>query len=193
MSSTGRGSEKIEQDNYPTPRYAIEALVGKIDFTDVSTFCEPCKGDGRILDYIPSTVTKDWYEIREGRDYLNRDRIPINKYDLIITNPPFSKSVDFLINSLIEAKVVCYLQRINWLGAQKRKDFWNSNIPDKMFVLSERPKFIREYLKMVFGDNVNLAQKARELNLKLGTDSTEYAWFIWDKLGIVNGKHIEIL
>ena len=33
----------------------------------------------------------------------------------------------------------------------------------------------------------------KEVGLKSGSDSTEYAWFIWDKSEIVNGKNIEIL
>lgn len=95
--------------------------------------------------------------------------------DLIVTNPPFSKSIEFVIKSLIEAKTVCYLQRLNWLGSTSRKNFWNNNPPDKIFVLSQRPQFMKE------------------MGLKSGTDSTEYAWFIWDKLGIINGNKIEVI
>ena len=104
-------------------------------------------------------------------DYLST---PFSNIDLIITNPPFSLSEEFIVKSLSEAKTVCYLQRLNWLGSKKRKDFWNNNTPDKIFVLSKRPQF------------------KKELGLGGGSDSTEYAWFIWDKLGIVEGKHLEI-
>ena len=176
MSSTNRGGLRIDQDKYYTPRWCIELLIKRIDFTKVNSFLEPCKGDGRILDFIPDSVeTKLYYEIDNDLDYLDRDLIHIDTYDLIITNPPFSKAINFLINSLFEAKTVCYLQRLNWLGSQQRKDFWNENTPDKLFILSKRPQFMRE------------------MGLQTGSDSTEYAWFIWDKLDIVKGKHIEVI
>ena len=33
----------------------------------------------------------------------------------------------------------------------------------------------------------------KEMGLKSGTDSTEYAWFVWDKMNIVRGNYIEVL
>lgn len=173
MSSTNRGGIKINQDRYYTPRWCIELLVERIDFSRVTSFLEPCAGDGRILDYIPSPIIKWSCEIDKGINYF--DYRTNYRDDLIITNPPFSQALKFLEKSLNEAKTVCYLQRLNWLGSKTRKDFWNSNMPDKLFVLSQRPQFMKE------------------LGIKSGTDSTEYAWFIWDKPGIVNGKHLEIL
>lgn len=175
MSSKNRLTGSLPQDKYYTPRWCIELLFQRIDFNKVNSFLEPCCGDGRIVNLLP---IKDMYvdtcEIDEDIDYL---QYTIGKYafDLIVTNPPFSKSIEFLTKSLKEAKTVCYLQRLNWLGSQERKEFWNNNTPDKIFVLSKRPQFMKE------------------MGLKSGSDSTEYAWFIWDKLGIVNGKHIEIL
>jgi hypothetical protein len=173
MSSTGRGGVKLDQDKYYTPIWCVEKLISKIHITEIKSFLEPCKGDGRILTYIPTDITRDWCELSDDKDYLTF--IPSMEYDLIITNPPFSLSIEFLTKSLKEAKTVCYLQRLNWLGSKTRKDFWNTNTPDKLFILSQRPQFMKE------------------MGLKSGSDSTEYAWFIWDKLGIVNGKHIEIL
>lgn len=173
MSATNRGSERINNDNYPTPRPVIELLIDRINFSKVNSFLEPCKGDGRILDYIPNTIEKNWCEIREGKNYFDYDF----NVDLIITNPPFSISFEFIQKSILEGKTVCYLQRVNWLGSQKRKDFWNENPPDKLFILSKRPQFLKE---------LNIKSKS-------STDASEYAWFIWDKLNIVKGKHIESL
>jgi 23S rRNA A1618 N6-methylase RlmF len=188
MSSKNRLTGSLPQDKYYTPRWCIQLLIDRIDFSKVNSFLEPCNGDGRISKEVEiairkvhnNTILLDACEIDYGVDYLTYDIhtgiISVNKlYDLIITNPPFSKSIEFLTKSLKEASTVCYLQRLNWLGSQERKEFWNNNTPDKIFVLSKRPQFMKE------------------MGLKSGSDSTEYAWFIWDKLGIVNGKHIEIL
>ena len=166
-------AERLENDSYPTPIYSLEPLLERIDFSKVNSFLEPCTGDNRIFDRIPlPSESKYWAELRKGVDYLTTE---FKDIDLIVTNPPFSISLDFIKKSLTEAKTVCYLQRLNWLGSKARKDFWNNNTPDKIFVLSKRPQF------------------KKELGLSGGTDSTEYCWFIWDKLNIVKGKHLEIL
>lgn len=165
-------NKRLDNDFYPTPIDTLTPLINKVDFTNIKTFLEPCKGDGRILNLIPDNIDKYWAEIQLGKDYLTT---PFKNIDLIITNPPFSISLEFIKKSLTEAKTICYLQRLNWLGSKKRKDFWNNNTPDKLFVLSQRPQFRRE---AGFGN---------------GTDSTEYAWFIWDKLNIIKGNNLEIL
>lgn len=162
--------QRLEHDFYPTPLYSLNPLLERVDLSGIKSFLEPCRGDSRIFDLI-DCKEKYWAEIREGVDYLSTT---FSNIDLIITNPPFSLSEEFIVKSLSEAKTVCYLQRLNWLGSKKRKDFWNNNTPDKIFVLSKRPQF------------------KKELGLGGGSDSTEYAWFIWDKLGIVEGKHLEI-
>ena len=172
MSSKNRGSIPQENDYYPTPISAITPLLDRIDFSRVTTFLEPCRGDDRILNLIPESKIKFWAEISKGRNYFD---YKFEDIDLIITNPPFSIAIEFLTKSLSEGKTVCYLQRLNWLGSKARKDFWNSNPPSKIFVLSKRPQF------------------KRELGLGNGSDSTEYAWFVWDKLNIVKGNNIEIL
>lgn len=162
---------RLINDFYPTPPRTLKVLFDKLDLSKVHSFLEPCKGDGRILDLIPDHIDKFWCEISFGKDYFDYTF----DVDLIVTNPPFSISLEFIQKSLKEAKTVCYLQRLNWLGSKKRKPFWNEFTPDKLFVLSERPQF------------------KKELGLGGGTDSTEYAWFIWDKLNIVEGKNLEVL
>lgn len=151
MSATNRGAVRSEYDFYATPKEPIEKILAEIDFSSISSFVEPCRGDGAIYDYIG--CEKDYAEIRESRDYL---KMGFN-CDLIITNPPFSIALDFLEKSLKEAKTVVYLLRLNFLGSQKRKEFWQKNPPTHLFTLSKRPSFTGK-----------------------GTDATEYAWFVWD-------------
>ena len=132
MSATNRGAKKNTFDFYTTPQ-------------------EP-------IDKIPNHIEKQYAEIQKGKDYLK-----VNfKSDLIVTNPPFSLALEFLEKSLREAEVVVYLLRLNFLGSQKRKPFWEKNPPSHIFVLSKRPSFTGK-----------------------GTDATEYAWFVWDKKGAI--------
>ena len=172
MSSKNRKVKSLAGDKYYTPQYAIDLIISRIDFSKVKSFLEPCARDKRILKSVPKDIIKHYCEIDLGIDYLKTN---CPKVDLIVTNPPFSLSIEFVTKSLQESDTVCYLQRLNWLGSDTRKNFWNSNPPDKILVLSKRLQFMKE------------------MGLKSGTDSTEYAWFVWDKMNIVQGNNIEVL
>lgn len=160
MSSANRSGDRLERDQYQTPLWAINAVLPYFQWSKISTVLEPCKGDGHIWNSLPPKVKRTWREIAQGRDYLRWT--PKNEFDLILTNPPFSLGMEFLQKSLTEAQTVAYLFRVNFLGSIERAEFWEKNLPDHMLVLYPRPSF-------VFG----------------GTDSTEYAWFIWDRGALV--------
>jgi len=195
MSATNRGSCRIDQDAYYTPASAIEPMLKLLRLDVVETFVEPCKGGGAIYDRI-EVPRKGFCEINEGRDYLES---PVSYADLILTNPPFSLALEFLQKSLSEAKTVGYLLRLNFLGSQKRKDFWNANKPSHCFVLSERPVFAwyckdRKGCGAQYRPGETTVCTDCGLPVRAQTDSIEYAWFMWDRLGIVKAeKGIHVL
>jgi len=195
MSSTHRGASRIDQDAYYTPPSAIDPMIALLDLDSVESFYEPCFGGGAIFDRV-NVPHKMWTEIEHGLDYLDTD---LTQADLILTNPPFSKALEFLEKSLTEAKTVGYLLRLNFLGSQKRKDFWNANKPTHCFVLSERPVFAwyckdRTYCKAVYRPGATDFCLDCGLPVRAQTDSIEYAWFMWDRLGIVKAeKGIHVL
>lgn len=168
MSSTNRGADRIPQDMYPTPQAPIDALLNVMRFPHWVSFHEPCRGDGAIYNRM-RVLRRSHCEISEGVDYLTY--LPDVHHDLIITNPPFSLALEFLQKSLQEADTVIYLLRLNFLGSQKRRAFWQANRPSHVLVLANRPCFT--------GDGK--------------TDSIEYAWFCWDRGGFVTlppGVHV---
>jgi len=153
MSATNRGAIRVPQDGYMTPMKSILPMVDRISIPKIKSFLEPCRGTGNIYDSV-SIPIKRYCEISEGLDYMNRK---FDNIDLIMTNPPFAQAMPFILKSLKEAKTVIYLLRLNFLGSQKRKQFWQMIPPTHLYVLSHRPKFINNR-----------------------TDATEYAWFCWD-------------
>jgi len=194
MSSTKRGSTRIDQDAYYTPASAIDPMLKLLCLDMVDTFVEPCRGGGAIYDRV-NVPRKGFCEINEGRDYLES---PVSQADLILTNPPFSLALEFLQKSLAEAKTVGYLLRLNFLGSRKRRDFWNANKPTHCFVLSERPVFAW-YCQDRKGCGAQYRPGTTTVCIDCGkpvraqTDSIEYAWFMWDRLGIVKvapGIHV---
>lgn len=146
-------------DYYPTPEWCYQNLP--IDWSQFNTALEPCKGDGRIVSFLKEKgLDVDWCEIQEGKDFFKHD----GEYDLIFTNPPFSIAQEFIEHALSMSTTVVMLLRINFLGSQKRYDFWRQFPPDGMFILSKRPSFTGK-----------------------GTDATDYAWFVWSDIKDLQG------
>jgi len=96
-------------------------------------------------------------------DFLNLDPHPV--YDLIITNPPFSLAMEFIEKSFqwrkSDKSIVAMLLRLNFLGSKKRASWLRQHTPS-VYVSPKRPSF------------------ALNKDGKRGTDSIEYAWFVWD-------------
>ena len=161
MSSTTGNT--VNQEHYPTPVNAVKALVDELIILPNDKFLEPCRAGGNIYNLIDLPESqKYWAELTDGIDYLNT---PFPKMDIIITNPPFSLTREFLKKSLSELSptgTIAYLQRVNYLGSVKRLPFWaDVGFPNKFPVLVPRPAFV----KTVNGSH----------------DSCEYAWFIYDR------------
>jgi len=115
--------------------------------------------------YVTDGDTIDTIDIREDSkasiigDYLNIDCK--NKYDLIITNPPFNIALDIIQKALDDVKdggYVVMLLRLNFFGSKGRFRFWQENMAKYCFVHSKRISFT-----------------------KGATDSIEYTHMVWQK------------
>lgn len=164
MSSTSGNT--IPRELYPTPDSVVNALLNTLTFRRRDVFLEPCRGTDAIFGKVDLPPhQKKWAELDRGVDYLKTD---FDKVDVIITNPPFSLTEEFIRKSLSELKpdgTMAYLQRVNFLGSKLRVPFWAEvGFPNKTPVIVPRPRFV-----------------------KGGSDSCEYCWFIWD-----NGNRFDV-
>lgn len=168
MSSTNRGSKREKQDLYSTPEYAFKPLL---PYLPKSRYIwEPAAGDGRLIRWINESRLRisSWgKDINHGfssvdgvmvidKDYGQDFLQDYHTREVVVTNPPFSLAQEFVSHSLEVADETFMLLRLNFLGAQKRRDWWRIHEPDAIFVLSDRPSFV-----------------------KGGHDSCEYGWFYW--------------
>jgi hypothetical protein len=185
MSSTNRGTQRNADDYYVTPHWLIEDFLAA--FSENCRFNFDEQAYPRILDpsaggceqypmSYPTVLEKhgfiivDSWDIREdsralirGCDFLKTNPTP-NYHDAIITNPPFNVAQEFTEHALKivrEGGLVIMLQRLNWLGSQKRKPMWQKLPLGAVYVHSKRPGFD--------------PQKPSK------TDSTEYAHFVFCK------------
>lgn len=161
MSSTNRSNarETHISDYYVTP---IDKIINFIDsFVEVEEdfegkILDPCAG-GDINNHpmsYPEALKRcgytniDTIDIREDSlanikgDYLKMDCK--DKYNIIITNPPFNIAREIIEKALDDVKedgFVIMLVRLNFFGSKARRDMWERQMPKYSFVHSKRLSF----------------------------------------------------
>lgn len=183
MSAAGRGSVRAPHDNYPTPEWAtrrfLERACRERGVPSTGLILEPCAGAGAIIKAFGPSETRSWTacELRPEcapdltwlarktyiGDFLTRAPLIEQsgvRFDLIISNPPFSLAEEIIRTSLTLSPWVAMLLRINFLGSEERAPWLSKFAPD-LYVLPNRPPF------------------ALNKHGKPATDATEYAWFVW--------------
>lgn len=180
MSSTNRSKSRELHiaDYYITPQHEIHRFWEEFSryeqFTSDIKILEPCAGgkiDSDEMSYVE--VLKnfgfnniDTIDIRDDSlAEIKGDYLKINcsqKYDLIISNPPFVISQEIITKALDDVKengFVIMLLRLNYLEGKSRKEFWLNNMPKYIFVHSKRMSFTKDGK----------------------TDSIAYAHYVWQK------------
>jgi hypothetical protein len=92
-------------------------------FNPTGRILDPCRGGGAFYDHLPET--RDWCEIRDGRDFLEWNE-PL---DWVITNPPWSKEPYRAISAHafeIADNVVLLTRLHNAIGTTARHHDWRS-------------------------------------------------------------------
>lgn len=138
---------------------------------------EPCAGDGQIIraanEHLAQRANSNvrWHAVelrQECEPVLQALANPVvigdflkvvpARYDVIITNPPFSLAEEFVRACLPIAGHVAMLLRVGWM---ERRDALLRDHPADLWVLPDRP---------VFG---------RNKHGKVASDAAMYGWFHW--------------
>lgn len=160
-------------DFYPTPEWATNALLENEKFDGDVWECA-C-GDGAMSEIIKSrgyrVYSSDLYERgygESGIDFLSSNQ----KFDNIITNPPFHSAEQFVSSCIRNAnKKFALLLRLAFLeSARRQTQIFNLLPPTRVWVFSERITF---YPKGA---------------VRRGNGTTAYAWFVWDKAHIASSE-----
>ncbi|MGE6809565.1 SAM-dependent methyltransferase [Pseudoalteromonas nigrifaciens] len=184
MSSLNRGTVRNGDDYYITPHWLIEDFLAALAENNMLV-CSPDENP-RVLDpsaggcekyemSYPAVLKKHGFNVESWdiradsrASVINCDFLQVKSlkkpYDMIITNPPFNVAQEFTEHALEmveDGGLVIMLQRLNWLGSQKRKPMWQKLPLAAVYVHSKRPGFDPEKPSK--------------------TDSTEYAHFVFCK------------
>ena len=174
MSSTNRSQARKEHiaDYYITPVTEIEKFLRNINLS--GEILDPCAGGDSENDMSYPVALKNIYgdlnittlDIREdSRAKIKANYLEYeckNKFDVIITNPPFNQAFEIIkkaLNDIKDGGKVIMLLRLNFLGSKERNDWLLKNPPSEIWVHAKRMSFVKGK----------------------GTDSIEYAHYIWAK------------
>lgn len=88
--------ERVDRDFYPTPYPAVLPLLPHLEAG--TRFCEPCAGDGALIDHLEAEGHKcaaAWDIEPKREDIWRHDALTrlIGNIDCFITNPPWSRGV----------------------------------------------------------------------------------------------------
>lgn len=167
--------EREENDYYATDPIALVKLLEKERFNHYVWEC--AVGGGHLANVLKqkgydvkcSDIIDRGYPQTEIADFLlwERNKAEINRD--IITNPPYSKALDFVSHALKESMngiKIAMLLKLQFLEGKKRRTFFKESPPKKIYVFSERIDCAKN------GDFENLK--------KHGGGAVCYAWFIWE-------------
>lgn len=158
-------------DYYASNPFDVEQIIDILHIDKMSSILEPCAGEGHIaktlnkLGYInvkTNDLIKRGYELDFNIDYLNF-KLPIKRFDYIITNPPFKYAKDFIERSLEYADKVIILAKLDLLESNKRKDL-NNKYLSNVYVHSNRAKFALNGEEKYFNKSSSMSS----------------AWFVYD-------------
>jgi len=143
---------------------------------DRALWLDPCAGgDANHKMSYPEVINKnfgvevDTIDIRDDSlasikgDFLEMEFNEKEKYDVVITNPPFNLAQQIIEKSLEVTKdggYVVMLLRLNFFGSKARKLFWDKQLPVWAYVHHRRMSFTDdgntdsiEYIHAVFVKN----------------------------------------
>jgi hypothetical protein len=121
-----------ERDFYPTPYEAITPLLPHLNLSTHSTFCEPCAGDGTLIDHLTKHkhICKEAWDIEPKRfDIKKMDALrarSTEKIDYFITNPPWDRKILHpLIDNLTNQYPTWLLFDSDWMHTKQSKEYMN--------------------------------------------------------------------
>jgi len=162
-ANNSKGIRK-KSDFYETPYSLTEHLFEREDFDKDLSVCEPACGGGAIVDILNKHWTDRVFSYDQEKDFLKEK----DKYDYIVTNPPFSLAQEFIQQARkVARKKFAFLLPLSYLHGKKRYD---------EIYMSDTYKLKTVY---VFTRYPMLGDKLRK-DGKYKTGMMVYAWYIFE-------------
>lgn len=157
----------LTSDFYPTPRWATERLLEVEPFN--GDILEPACGNGALSKILQEkgfdVISNDLIDRgfgNPGIDFLTYE----GNHDNIITNPPFSLSYDFILQSkkIAKYKIAFLLRTVFLEGVARYEMFQDPEFPFKGI--------------HVFSKRLTMTPNGEEIK---SSGMISFSWFIWEK------------
>ena len=141
----GYSANREKNDFYATPEESTEKLLRVVTFR--GRIYEPCCGQGHISEVL----VKHGYEVFSS-DLVDRGYgtprvdflMETQKYDNIVTNPPFKNALEFAERALeLSRYKVALLLKLSFLEGVARRNFFKRYPPEKVWVFSQRQALMK--------------------------------------------------
>jgi hypothetical protein len=165
-SKNNASGKRRESDFYATPYSLTRSLLSKEKLTNdhyEETVLEPACGNGAITKVL-AEFGYEFTAYDKDVDFLKEEK----RYDVIITNPPYSLSMEFIRKAKEVSKKFYFLLPLNYLHGKQRYDEVYS---DKKFPLSKI---------WIFTRYIDLATPLRDDGLIIAKGMSSYMWAKWD-------------
>ncbi len=124
-------------DVFYTPVDLVQDLLKKVPIEEGDSLLDPFAGLGVWFDNFPSSCTNSWSEISRGVDFWSITE----RYDWLISNPPFSQLTDIFIRSCyLSKKGFAYIMPLNALSFSRLDKISNHGFSITSFTLFRNPK-----------------------------------------------------
>ena len=141
-----RPGGRPKDDFYPTPDYAVTALLEKEPL--IGGVWEPACGMGHISKVLEaaglsvvSTDLQDYGYGIPGVDFLKAKRLLAPN---IVTNPPYKLADAFVRQAIrLEAEKICLLLKLSFLEGVGRRELFRESPPARIYVFSKRLQMTR--------------------------------------------------
>jgi len=210
MSSTNRGATRERDDFYETPAWATKLVLPVLGGVAGRVVLDPFAGRGAILDVCTEEDACETLAFEKDPDRARmcsaRNRTvrcadtfeafspgdfgiggEFHAVDLIVTNVPFSRALEAVKWCIATGRPTAVLLRLAFLASLERAAFHRKH-PADVFVLARRPSFLtREQKKRLHEEALARWRESGVTHDKRptppGTDSCDYAWFVWGRDG----------
>lgn len=132
--------KRNDQDFYPTPPEATQALVNFLSLPTGTRIWEPAAGNGDLANVLEANgyaVTQS--DIQTGTDFLTCQKEDV---DWIITNPPFSIADKFILRCAEHRVPFALLLKSQYWHAKTRLELFRNYPPTWVLPLTWRPDFL---------------------------------------------------
>lgn len=139
-STSNTSNDEWSADDWQTPNN-VAKMMSKLILPSDLNILEPCAGIGQIAQFLPlhaycNEIKANRYDIgkTKGHKWFNLDFLAVSewdcRFDLIITNPPFSLCMEFIERSLSLLNIdnpnsrLIFLLPLDWNCPKGRSDKW---------------------------------------------------------------------